>query len=126
MECIQSTITETISIDSHRDQPPAKKDSDTVFIKIPVTIQTVVAIVVIVVLAVIGKYDCIIITGSVYLFVLSLKKRCRCPMCKGTYVLGDPIGAGGFGSVFKARCPGDISDNYIVKKMDMADITEID
>lgn len=38
--------------------------------------------------------------GGYYLYRLSTRKRCNCPLCDTTYVIKEKLGTGGFGSVY--------------------------
>ena len=39
--------------------------------------------------------------GIMYVWVLYQRKKCRCRLCRGDLVLGECIGSGGFGEVYK-------------------------
>mmetsp|Transcript_33418 Transcript_33418/g.32464 ORF Transcript_33418/g.32464 Transcript_33418/m.32464 type:complete len:131 (+) Transcript_33418:594-986(+) len=63
--------------------------------------------------------------GTVYVWILSTRKSCKCRLCKGEFVLEECIASGGFGQVYLIH-KGQEKEKFILKKLDMNDITELD
>ena len=66
--------------------------------------------------------------GAVYIYILATRKFCQCPLCWGEYVLGEEIGSGGFSRVYKVKkviADGE-DQQYVLKRLEMTDITNID
>ena len=84
---------------------------------IPLTMQNILTLLLIVVLTVIG---------TVYIWVLSTKKHCQCRLCRQEFLLEDCVAEGGFGAVYLIHRRNQPSQRYILKKLEMKDITELD
>jgi hypothetical protein len=76
---------------------PSSPDSGYYYVlRLPVTLLTAAAALVVAVLA---------LFGGVYVYKLTTQHVCACPLCAGKYVIEEKIGAGGFGSVYAVRTP---------------------
>jgi hypothetical protein len=65
--------------------------ADVQVLKIPLNWTNILTILLIVVLCIIG---------TIYIWILSTKKRCKCKLCLKEYELDECIGSGGFGAVY--------------------------
>ena len=63
-----------------------------VVLQIPLTVENMLGLTLVGFLAMIG---------ITYVWVLYSRKKCRCRLCRGDLVLGECIGRGGFGEVYK-------------------------
>lgn len=68
------------------------------------------------------------IIGTVYIWVLYTRKYCRCRLCTKEFTVGECKGSGGFGAVYliKKTLQNGQDLTYILKKLEMDDITELD
>lgn len=97
-----------------RDSESAPKPEPTPVLKIPLTLHNVLALSLIVVLTLIG---------TVYIWVLSTRKHCACRLCTKELVIEECVGEGGFGAVYLVSRG---SERYILKKLEMRDLTELE
>eukprot|EP00347_Sterkiella_histriomuscorum_P013901 403362923 len=115
-------------------------------LKIPLNWQNILTLCLIIVLTVIG---------TIYIWILSTQKHCQCRLCRKEFILLESIGEGGFGAVYlvqkpiskskffnnqtetqsaKTSLPLKIQDSnfmeqpqkYILKKLEMKDITDLE
>jgi serine/threonine protein kinase len=85
-------------------------------LKIPLNFENLTAFVIIIVLA---------MFGWLYIFKLANKQYWGCKLWRGIFELDNKLADGGFSSVFLARKVS-TSEVFVLKKIDMKDIAEID
>ncbi|TNV79553.1 hypothetical protein FGO68_gene9858 [Halteria grandinella] len=90
---------------------------DVPVLKIPLTLQNILTLVLIVLLTIIG---------TVYIWILSTKTRCACRLCRKDFELHENIGEGGFGAIFLVTRAKQLSEKYILKKLEMRDLNELE
>jgi len=83
-------------------------------LKIPLTVHNVLALSLIVILTLIG---------TLYIWVLSTRKHCVCRLCTKEIVIEECVGEGGFGAVYLVSRG---NERYILKKVEMRDLTELE
>lgn len=69
------------------------------------------------------------LVGTVYIIVLYSKRRCECRLCKREFTIDSCVGEGGFGAVYivtKAMPEGGTTGKYVLKKIEMADLNELE
>jgi serine/threonine protein kinase len=74
--------------------PPPPDDADALVVRLPLSPATLLSLATLLALACLGGF---------FIYKVVTRYRCACPLCKGTYVVLDKIGSGGFGSVFLVR-----------------------
>ena len=82
---------------------------------IPLTYTNIMSLALIVVLTIIG---------TLYVWILSTKKHCRCRLCTKEVVLQECIGEGGFGAVFIVENKD--KKRFILKKLEMKELNELE
>jgi hypothetical protein len=117
-----------------------ESDENVPVLKIPLNTKNILTLSLIVVLTIIG---------TVYIWILSTQKHCKCKLCKKEFIIDSSIAEGGFGAVYLVHKPiskakffqtrmSQITMNakkeeaerrkeqYILKKLEMKDITDLD
>lgn len=86
---------------------------------IPLTLSNILTLALIVVLTLIG---------TVYIWVLSTRKHCTCRLCTKDIEIGECVGEGGFGAVYLVtkKLTDGAKLQYILKKLEMQDLTELE
>jgi len=68
------------------------------------------------------------LVGTAYIIILYSKPKCSCRLCKREFTLDTCVGEGGFGSVYivSKTLPDGTSAKYILKKLEMSDLNELE
>ena len=88
------------------------------------------------------------IIGTVYIWILSTQRHCKCKLCRQEFIIDEAIAEGGFGAVYLVHKPVskkqlfkskiqhlasnkesamiEAPQKFILKKLEMKDITELD
>jgi hypothetical protein len=116
---ISSTLLNSVKQLKVKPIPIITPEEDVPVLKIRLTVQNILTLFLIILLTIIG---------TVYIWILSTKKRCTCRLCKKEYDLNECIGEGGFGAIFlvtRTQQKG-VVGKYILKKLEMKDLNELE
>eukprot|EP01066_Platyproteum_vivax_P015211 Platyproteum_vivax@DN6745_c0_g1_i1.p1 len=68
---------------------------------------------------------CLCLLGTFYLWKICVKRKCKCRLCRGLYLVEEELGSGGYGVVYLVTRASDNS-KFVMKQIPVSDITEAD